>query len=227
MNNCIRLASLFLAWQILSGTSCSEPAPKYPPPTDTAFYSSVPTAYMDDPRRVEWQKPERVVEHLLIKQGDTIADVGAGTGYFTMMFARKTGHGGMVYAVDIDEKMLKHVEKRANREGLNNVKTIVAKPDNPGMPKTSFNLIFMCDTYLFLENRVLYLARLRDSLKKDGRLAIVSFNNNAEIPGAPPEHKMISRDKTVQEAEQAGFVLDAEYFFLPFQDFLVFVKSEH
>lgn len=227
MNKYIRIASLLLMGQILSAAGLAAAAMNDGNSPGSAFYSSVPTAYMDDPRRVEWQKPEQVIEHLLIKQGDMIADVGAGTGYFTMMFAKKTGKSGMVYAVDIDEDMVKRVDNRARKEGLNNVKSVLAQPDNPMLPKTSLDLVFMCDTYLFLENRGQYLLRLRDSLKKDGRLAIVSFNRNAEIPGAPPAHQMISRQQTVQEMEKAGFTLAAEYFFLPFQDFLVFVKSRH
>lgn len=179
---------------------------------------------MEDPRRLEWQKPEKLVDHLLIKQGDVIADIGAGTGYFTVLFAQRVGKNGMVYAVDVDENMVKSVEKRAQKDGLNNVKSILSPLDDPLLPKSSVDLIFVCDTYLFFENRVQYLVRLRDSLKSGGRLSIVSFNTRAEIPGAPPRHKMISREKTIQEAEQAGFVLETVYLFLPYQDFLVFGK---
>jgi len=200
------------------------------PPVQTgegnAFYSSVPSAYMDDPRRTEWQKPEKVVEHLLLKQGDTVADIGAGTGFFSMLFARKVGKNGVVYAVDIDENMVKHIGKRAKKEGLNNILPILAPADDPLLPKLSADLIFICDTYLFFNNREQYLSRLIDSMKNDGRLAIVSFNTRSEVPGAPPAHKMISRDQTVLEAYRAGFSLVAEFFFLPYHDFLVFEKRK-
>ena len=189
-----------------------------------SFYSSVPTAYMDDPRRIEWQMPDKVVDYLLIKQGDVIADIGAGTGYFSVIFAQRVGKNGLVYAVDIDKSMLNYLERRAKKEGLVNVKSILTTPNDPLLPKSSCNVIFICDTYLFFENRELYLVHLRDSLKTEGRLAIISFNMKAQIPGAPPRHKMISKELTIQEAKKAGFDLEADYFFLPYQDFLVFRK---
>jgi len=188
------------------------------------FSPSYPAAYEDDPRRLEWQKPDKVIDYLLIKKGDIIADIGAGTGFFTLLFAQKIGKNGLVYAVDIDAGMVNHLEKRAVKEGFENIKGILATPNDPLLPKSSVDLIFICDTYMFIENRVQYLTRLRDSLKHNGRIAIVSFNRKAEIPGSPPPQKMISRERTIQEADLAGFALEAEYFFLPYQDFLVFMK---
>lgn len=224
MSKHIWLASLILIWQILSGTGLADTVSNDAGKPDSAFYSSVPTAYMDDPRRTEWQKPEKVIDHLLIKQGDVIADIGAGTGYFTVLFAQRVGKSGMVYAVDVDQSMVNHLNKRAKKEGLKNIRSILSTPDDPLLPKSSTDLIFICDTYLFFENRVHYLGRLKDYLKENGRVAIVSFNAKAETPGAPPRHKMIPREKTIQEAELAGFSLEAEYFFLPYHDFLVFGK---
>lgn len=194
------------------------------PPRGNAFYSSVPAAYMDDPRRIEWQMPEKVVDHLLVRKGDAVADIGAGTGYFSLLFSKRVGTAGKVYAVDVDERMVDLVARRAKKEGLKNVRSILSTPTDPLLPTLALDLVFVCDTYLFFEDRQGYLARLRNSLKTNGRLAIVSFNMRADIPGAPPRHKMVSRDQTVREAEQAGFALEAEYFFLPYQDFLVFVK---
>ena len=219
MNLKISVIAVLLFGQILAGSSMAFCA------SDAGFYSSVPAAYMEDPRRIEWQKPEKVVEHLLIKQGDVIADIGAGTGYFSVLFAQKVGKDGIVYAVDVDKSMVDYVAKRVNKAGLKNIRGILSTPDDPLLPKASIDLIFICDTYLFFEDRVQYLSRLRDCLKKGGRLAIVSFNPKAEIPGAPPQHKMIPREKTVLEAEKAGFTLAAEYFFLPYHDFLVFGKK--
>jgi arsenite methyltransferase len=187
-------------------------------------HSSYPTAYEEDPRRLEWQKSDKVLDHLLIKQGDVIADIGAGTGYFSLLFAQRVGNKGLVYAVDIDENMVTYLANRSKKEGLDNIKTILASPNDPLLPKLSADLIFIGDTYMFIENREQYLIRVRESLKNSGHLAIISFNRKAEISGAPPLHLMISREKTKQEAEKAGFVLEAEYFFLPYQDFMVFVK---
>jgi hypothetical protein len=96
--------------------------------------------------------------------------------------------------------------------------------DDPLIPADSVDVIFICDTYLFIDNRVQYLSRLKESLKKNGRLAIVSFNSSAEITGAPPPQRMISKNTVIKEAIAAGFVLEADYYFLPAQDFLEFRK---
>lgn len=189
------------------------------------FYSAVPTATMDDPRRNEWQMPEKVVAQLLIKKGDVVADVGAGTGYFTMLLAEQTGKSGMVYAVDVDKNMTEHLTGRIKNEPAGNVKVILSTIDNPMLPTASADLIFLCDTYIFIENRGQYLTRLRDSLKNNGRLAIISYNMKSEIPGAPPPRKRVPREQIIQEVQKAGYLLEAEYFFLPYQYFMVFAKN--
>lgn len=187
-----------------------------------SFTVSVPVAYMDDPRRGEWQLPDRLLDYLLLKEGETVADIGAGTGYFSMQFARRVGKSGTVYALDVDEEMVKLLEKRAKREGFSNVRAKLAPFDSPGIAKGVADLVFICDTYLFFDNRVEYIKRVRETLKKGGRLAIVSFNADAEIPGAPPRHKMVPKEQVIGEIQSAGFTLEADFLFLPFQDFLLF-----
>ncbi len=192
--------------------------------TNDPFYSSVPSAYMDDPRRNEWQKADQVIEHLFVKPGDTIADIGAGTGFFTLLFAKIVGKTGVVYASDIDEPMVRAIDKRAKNENLGNVRVILGKPDDPLIPRSVADILFICDTYLFIDNRVQYLAKLKDSLKTGGRLAIVSFNKAAEISGAPPPQRMIPKNVVIKEAVAAGYEQEADYLFLPYQDFLLFRK---
>jgi predicted methyltransferase len=191
---------------------------------ETKAFSSLPTALMEDPRRIEWQQPEKVVAHLQLRKGDVVADIGAGTGYFTQLFAKSVGKTGTVFALDVDEILIQALALRAKKESLPNIKAILTPPNDPLLAMASTDLIFLCDTHVFIEQRKQYLVRLRESLKPDGRLAIISFNMNPEIPGAPPRLKRVSREQTIQEAEQAGFALEAEYFFLPHQYFLVFGK---
>lgn len=190
--------------------------------SSNSFTVSVPTAYMDDPRRGEWQMPDRLLDYLLLKEGETVVDIGAGTGYFSMLFARKVGRKGTVYALDVDESMVKLIEKRARKEGFANVRAKLAPFESPGIEKGVADLVFICDTYLFFENRAEYMQRVRDVLKRGGRLVIVSFNGNADIPGAPPRHKMIPKEQAISEIRSAGFTLEAEFLFLPYQDFLLF-----
>lgn len=205
----------------------ARPVTAAPPETNDPFYSSVPSAYMDDPRRNEWQKADHVIEYLLVKPGETIADIGAGTGFFTMRFAKKVGKTGLVYASDIDETMVKTIEKRAKKENFGNIRAIHSKTDDPLIPKASTDLVFICDTYLFIENRVQYLTRLRDSIKINGRIAIISFHSAAEVSGAPPEQRMIDKNIVIKEAAAAGFDLEADFYFIPSQDFMLFKKKSN
>jgi ubiquinone/menaquinone biosynthesis C-methylase UbiE len=193
-------------------------------PEGNSFAAAVPSAYMEDPRRIEWQQPEKVLDYLLVRKVTSVADIGAGTGFFTRNFARRLGTSGIVYAIDIDREMLKGIETRARRDGMTNIRTILATAADPLVPASSVDLVFICDTFLFFKDRQQYLGRLRESLKEHGQLAIIAFNARAAVSGAPPMHIMVSRDETVREAEAAGFSLSAEYFFLPYQDFLVFDK---
>jgi len=177
----------------------------------------------DGPRRQVWQKPEQVVDHLFIKPGDVIADIGAGSGYFTLLFSKSVGKSGLVYAVDVDTFTMAILGYKIQKEGLTNVRAILGEPHDPLLPQASTDLIFLCDTYMFIGNRGEYLARLKGLLKDRGRLAIISFKK-VETPEGPPLDMRVSRETTIREVEQAGFVLAAEYFFLPHQYFLVFGK---
>jgi len=177
----------------------------------------------EDPNREKWQKPLQVVERLSIQPGEVVADIGAGTGYFSVLLAKKVGQHGTVYAVDIDRNMAEYVKLRAKKEGLTNVSAILAKEDDPLLAKESTDLIFTCNTYMFIQNRVRYLSRLKGVLKQNGSLAIISYNQ-VDSPEGPPIHTRVSREETVREALEAGFMLDAEYFFLPYQHFLIFKK---
>ncbi len=193
----------------------------------SSFYSRNSTETLirvyEDPARQEWQKPQEVVDRLSIQPGDVVADIGAGSGYFSTLFAKKVGNGGTVFAVDTDRDMLDYIRQRAKKESLDTIRPLLAKTDDPLLAKDSTDLIFICNTYMFITGRERYLSRLKDILKSDGRLAIVSYNL-VDSPEGPPIHTRVSREKTIREVTGTGFVLDAEYYFLPYQHFLVFKK---
>lgn len=194
---------------------------------DTHFYFGSLDGHVqinEDPQRSEWQQPEKVVDYLAIKNGYTIADIGAGTGYFTMLLAKKAGDLGKVYAVDVEKRMLDIIKVRAEKDGLHNITEVLAKSDDPLLPKSSLDLIFICNTYFNFENKRQYVATLKTVLKNGGRLAIIEHQLNSKHD-KPPLHKRTAKEKVLEDFLKAGFKLEADFFFLPYQYFLIFIKE--
>lgn len=194
---------------------------------DTHFYFGALEGHVqinEDPGRSEWQKPDKVVDSLRIRNGDTVADIGAGTGYFTVLFSKKVGEDGKVYAVDVEKAMLDYIKARAEKEGLRNIVEVLSKPGDPLLPKSSVDLIFICYTYFNLKSNGNYLKLLKDVLKEGGRLAVIEERLTSERD-KPPLHKRTAKETVLKDARNAGFKLDAEFFFLPYQYFLVFSKE--
>ncbi len=189
------------------------------PPESTEAYIKA----LEDPGRDKWQKPERVVQALDLKPGESVADIGAGSGYFTLRFARAVGPTGRVYAVDIDPGMLDYIKSRAKQEHLDNITTVLADPHDPKLPTASVNLIFICDTLHHISNRKEYFPLLARALKPQGRLVNVDFQKRP-LPLGPPLEMKIAKKDMIAEVEPTGFHLIKQYDFLPYQYFLVFAK---
>ncbi len=172
----------------------------------------------DDPARDAWQMPDRVIATLDLKPGQSVADIGAGTGYFSVRLARQPA-ALTVYAVDIEPSMVEYLKTRAAKEGLKNVVAVQASADSPNLP-APVDLVLIVDTYHHIANRVDYFRRLRSSLKPAGRIAIIDFKKDA--PTGPPAEFRLTPPQIRAELEQAGYVLAAGHDFLPRQLFLVF-----
>ena len=172
----------------------------------------------DDPAREAWQLPARVIEALALSPTASIADIGAGTGYFSIRLAKAVPRG-LVYAVDIEPAMLEHVRKRSAAEHLANVVTVQASGTSPTLPKP-VDVVIVVDTYHHLPSRPTYFSDLRKSLAPGGRVAIIDFRKDA--PEGPPPEFRFEADQIVGEMAQAGYRLDARHDFLPRQHFLVF-----
>lgn len=172
----------------------------------------------DDPARDAWQMPERVVAALGLQAGQSVADIGAGTGYFAMRLAR-TAAAPAVYAVDIEPKMVEYLKGRAAKEGLKNVTAVQAGSDSPNLP-APVDTILVVDTYHHIPNRVEYFRRLRASIKPGGQLAIVDFRKDA--PEGPPVEFRFTAEQIGEELGQAGYRLATSHAFLPRQLFLVY-----
>ena len=182
----------------------------------------LPPEYFEKPERAAWQKPDEIVRALELKPGQNIADIGAASGYFSFRFATAVGPDGIVYAVDLDEKMLRFIQDRAKREKAENIVTVLCPPDNPMLAPHSVDLIFFCDTLHHIRNRPVYYRHLTRALRPGGRLAVVDFQKRKLPVGGPPMSTRISREELINEAAGAGFTLAREFDFLPYQYFQVY-----
>lgn len=172
----------------------------------------------DDPARDGWQMPGRVIDVLKMSPDASVADIGAGTGYFTVRLAKAVPRG-IVYAVDVEPSMLEYIRKRAAAEHLKNVDTVQASGASPNVPKP-VDVVLVVDTYHHLPNRPAYFRDLTKSLAANGRVAIIDFRKDS--PQGPPPQFRFEADQIIGEMKQAGYRLDARYDFLPRQHFLVF-----
>ena len=175
-------------------------------------------ATFDDPARDAWQMPERVIEALELRPGQRVADLGAGTGYFSVRLANAPAQP-KVYAVDIEPSMVEYVQRRAHDAGLSNVVAVQASPDRSNLPEP-VDLVLIVDTYHHIPDRVAYFARLRALLRPSGRIAIVDFRKGA--PSGPPEEYRFTPAQIGDELGKAGFHLEAQHDFLPRQIFLIY-----
>ena len=172
----------------------------------------------DDPKRDAWQKPHEVISALALKPDAVVADIGAGTGYFAARFAHMAPKG-RVYAIDTEADMVRHLAERAKREGLANLVAVKGEPADPRIPAPA-DLIILVDVYHHVDDRERYFAKLRASLKRGGRVAIIDFRMDS--PSGPPKAARIAPDQVKAELTRAGYALVQEHAFLPRQYFLVF-----
>ena len=170
--------------------------------------------------RDDWQQPQRVIAALKIQPGAIVADLGSGGGYFTFRLAEAAGPTGKVYAVDVDQDMVDLIKKSAKEKTAGNIETVLAKPDNPMLPKPGADLIFTSNTYHHIDHRVAYFANLRQYLRPGGSIAIIDFDRRAWLEGLLRHYTPSEFIK--REMEQAGYALQQEYDFLDRQSFLIF-----
>lgn len=216
-------ALLLLLFSGLFSAVASAQQKSMPPKTqDRPLDSRI--ASMERPERDAWQKPDEVVKALDLKNGEVVADIGAGTGYFTRRFAKAVAPDGKVYAVDIAADVLGYLKDRAAKENLPNIVIDISKPDDPLLPGNTIDLAFICDTTHHMENRATYYRTLAPALKKHGRLAIIDYPPGSPHAPHPPD-QLVPRSQVIDEAEQGGFKYVREFRFLPYHYFLIFEKK--
>ncbi|HJU06012.1 MAG TPA: class I SAM-dependent methyltransferase [Nitrospiraceae bacterium] len=183
--------------------------------------------YLDNlnrPDRDRYQKPSEVMSALRVKPGMAVADIGAGSGYFTRRFAEAVTNTGKVYAVDVEPEMLAYIKKSLDQARFpHTVDFILAQPDDPKLLPDSVDLIFMCNVYHHVEKRSAYFTNLRATLRPEGRVAIIDFYHDERSGDVGfPRHHLVPRETVIDEMAKAGYALTREHTFLNRQYFLEF-----
>ena len=172
-------------------------------------------AHFEDPARAKWQKPQEVIASLGPLAGKVVADIGAGTGYFTFPIAKKATK---VIAIDIDQRFLDYIEqkKRSQKIGAE-IETRLTKPDSSGLKSEEADVVLIVDTYHHIEGRIAYFKKLKKCLRKDGVLVIIDFKKMKTPPG-PPVELRVAKDRVESELRSAGFtVISVDNDLLPYQ----------
>lgn len=178
-------------------------------------------ASFESKERDAWQMPEKVIAALKLSPNAKVADIGAGTGYFPVRLA-KAAPKGVVYAIDLEPNMVAYVEARAKKEGLANLRGVVAAEDDPKLPEP-VDLVLNVNTYHHLEDRPAYFRRVAKGLREGGRVAIIDFRPASRM-GPPADHKF-EEARILGELREACFELQQRHTFLPEQHFLVFTRA--
>ena len=175
----------------------------------------------DDPGRDAWQKPDEVLRALGVAPGMTVADLGAGTGYFSEHLARAVGPAGRVLAIDVEPKLVDYMKERATKAGLVQLAPVLVPADDPQLPRSGVDLVLIVDTWHHIDDRVHYLAKLASGLKSGGRVAVVDFKKG-DFPVGPPDAHKLTADAVVAEFVAAGWRLATHWDQLAYQYVLVF-----
>ena len=202
--------TILLAWMTVGVCAGQVPDQHHAMHMDAGTFARV----LEDPSRDAWQKPHEVVMALGLKADESIADLGAGTGYFSRRFAR---HAGKVWAVDIDPKLL----EIAGKGKPANLEIVLGKADDPMLPVGAVDTIFICDVWHHIEERAAYLVKLKKALKPGGRIVVVDFKEG-KLPVGPPPSMKITEKELVGEFAAVGLRVSRRHEMLPHQYFLEF-----
>lgn len=192
---------------LASACLCAQPAATPPQSAankfmhDSDFHELV--ARFEDPTRAQWQKPGEVIASLGPLDGKTVADIGAGTGYFAFPLAKKAAK---VIAIDIDQRFLDYIERRKHAEKTSNIETRLTAPDAPGLKPGQADVVLIVDTFHHIENRIEYFKKLKGVLGKAGLLVIIDFKKQKPPPG-PPIELRLAPEQVESELKSAGFAL--------------------
>lgn len=176
---------------------------------------------LEGPDRDAYQRPDQIMDALQIGENSVVADLGAGGGWFTVRLARRVGPNGRVYAEDIQPQMIEAIERRVQREGLRNVKTVLGTPTDPKIPEGSLDAVLIVDAYHEMEQPVTLLKNIAKSLKPAGTIGIVNYKKDGGGPG-PAMDERVDPAQVIRDATAAGLELRKRENFLRYQYLLTF-----
>jgi predicted methyltransferase len=215
--SCICVIALLAALSIAAGFAQTAAAPAASDRKTSRPYTGDLTIF-DSPGREGRLQINRVMDMLGITPGKNVADIGAGSGWFTVRAAKRVTDTGTVYAVDINSEAIQYIDKRAQKEDLKNVKGLLSQPDDPGLPPASVDAILMLKTYHEVAHPVTLLKNLQKSLRPGAKVGIIDRKGNGENHG-------VNQDIVVREADEAGYRLLSKSDFVKADDmdyFLIF-----
>lgn len=178
---------------------------------------------LEEPR--DWQDTEEIMDRLHLGEGDIVADIGAGSGYFTIPFASRVGDKGLVFAEEIQIEMINYISKKVEDLELKNIRVIFGKPEDPSLLDNFFNLVFLANTYHELDKPFLMLENIRKDMRHSGRLAIIDWDPAKQSPFGPPIEAKVPENTLIKEVERSGFELIEKHNFMPYHYFLVFKRK--
>ncbi len=179
-------------------------------------------AFLERPDRIQWQRPDEVVKALNLKAGDVIADIGAGSGYFSFRFVDKLTTGKVI-ALDTEPEMIRHIHHKSVSLGLNNLEAKIISKEKPEVGEP-VDVVFICDVLHHVENRVEWLKQVSATMKSNSRLILIEFAEG-ELPEGPPASLKIPKAQLLKVTEQAGLKLTTDHSeLLPYQVMLEFKK---
>jgi ubiquinone/menaquinone biosynthesis C-methylase UbiE len=197
-------------------------APLAAAPQHSRLFPPEQLGMLEGPDRDAWQRPDQIMDKLLIAEGSVVADVGAGGGWFTMRLAGRVGPNGIVYAQDVQPQMIEAITRRITRAQLRNVRTVLGTKYDPRLPQAIDAALFV-DSYHELEQPVLMLRKVAEVLKPGARIGIIEFKKDGWGPGPPMDERM-DPEPIVRDAEGAGLRLLSRETFLRYQYMLVFTR---
>ncbi len=207
---------LLVLLSILTLAGCSQPAPSGDPgaaitPDEDEVNLDLWLERLEVGSRELYSAREAVVDAVSLEEGDSVADIGAGTGLYTLLFAEAVGPSGRVYAEDIEPLFLDLINRRAADLGLDNITAILGRKNSVTLPENSVDVVFIADTYHYFDDREAIMKTIYEALKPGGALVLVEFDI---IPGAEREarksHVRFGKSAVISEIEFIGFRLTEE-----------------